>query len=217
MSICDCKRAVQFITLVCYTCITSFLWLPCVADADIIFSSYGFFYLLFFLAYSQPSQIGCLPHFHTCCGLSANLECRSEMYCAQLAENTGRKKSPKNSPSGHHRTTLSGCIFATKTRIDNRKKNLRSVYQFRAFQQILTGFASWLHYCSDVAHQRPTKLCTIFGRLLGWYTVYTFWGLLPPDGILLRVKCTLRSSLAFSCIDSSGRQPNFAAWYKEWN
>jgi len=32
----------------------------------------------------------------------------------RLAENTGCKKSP----SGHHRTTLSGYIFATKARID---------------------------------------------------------------------------------------------------
>ena len=32
----------------------------------------------------------------------------------------------KNSPSGHHRTTLSGYIFATKARIDNRKKLLNS-------------------------------------------------------------------------------------------
>jgi len=31
------------------------------------------------------------------------------------------KKSPK-SPSGHHRTNLSGSIFPTKARIDNRKK-----------------------------------------------------------------------------------------------
>jgi len=49
---------------------------------------------------------------------SANLECRSEICCARLAGNTGRKKSP----SGHHRTTLSGYIFATKAHIDNRKK-----------------------------------------------------------------------------------------------
>jgi len=28
---------------------------------------------------------------------------------------------------GHHRTTLSGYIFATKARIDNRKKNLLSI------------------------------------------------------------------------------------------
>jgi len=64
----------------------------------------------------------------------------------------------------------------------------------------------------------------IFGRLLGWYTIYTFLGLLPPGGILPRAKFTLRLSLAFSHIGSvtarhstSGRQPNFAAWYKEWN
>jgi len=49
----------------------------------------------FFLAYSQRSQIGCLPYFDTWCGLSVNLECRSEMCCMLIAENTGRKKSPK--------------------------------------------------------------------------------------------------------------------------
>jgi len=35
-------------------------------------------------------------------------------------------QDPKKSPSGHHRTTLSGYIFATKARIDNRKKILLS-------------------------------------------------------------------------------------------
>jgi len=34
--------------------------------------------------------------FHTWCGVSANLECRSETCCTWLAESTGRKKSPKN-------------------------------------------------------------------------------------------------------------------------
>ena len=36
------------------------------------------------------------------------------------------QKSRQKSPSGHHRTTLSGYIFTTKARIDNRKKNLLS-------------------------------------------------------------------------------------------
>ena len=36
------------------------------------------------------------------------------------------QKSRQKSPSGHHRTTSSGYIFATKVRIDNRKKNLLS-------------------------------------------------------------------------------------------
>jgi len=65
-----------------------------------------------------PRLISAAAYFGTWCGLSANLECRSEMCCARLAANTGRKKSP----SGHHPTTLSGCIFATKACIDNREK-----------------------------------------------------------------------------------------------
>ena len=81
-----------------------------------------FFFLCFFLTESQPSQIGCLPYFHTWCGPSANLECRSQMYCMRLSGNAACKKSP----SGHHRTTLSDHIFATKACIDNRKKNLLS-------------------------------------------------------------------------------------------
>ena len=48
------------------------------------FLSSSFFFI--FLTYSQPSQIGCLPYIHTWCSLSANLECRSEMCCTQLAE-----------------------------------------------------------------------------------------------------------------------------------
>ena len=38
----------------------------------------------------------------------------------------GTQKSRQKSPSGHHRTTLSGDIFATTACIDNRKKNLLS-------------------------------------------------------------------------------------------
>ena len=40
------------------------------------------------------------------------------MCCMRLAANTGRKSRQK-SPSGHHLTTLSGYIFATKACIDN--------------------------------------------------------------------------------------------------
>jgi len=60
---------------------------------------------------------GCQPYFDTWCGPSANLECRSEMCCMRLAGNA----EPKKSPSGHHRTTLSGHIFATKAYIDIKK------------------------------------------------------------------------------------------------
>jgi len=67
-----------------------------------------------------------VPYLHTQCGLSANLGRLSETCCTRLSGNTGRKKIAKNSPSGRHRTTLSGYIFATKARIDNRKNLLSS-------------------------------------------------------------------------------------------
>ena len=86
-------------------------------------------------------------------------------------------------------------------------------------QQISTGFASGLCYCSDVAQPKPTKLCTKFDHLLCWDTIYTFSGVLPRNGILPGAKFTLRPSFALSYIGSvtawhlrSGRQPNFAAF-----
>jgi len=63
-------------------------------------------------------------YFDTWCGPSANLECRFEMCCARLAGNAAPKKIAKKWPSGHHRTNLSGYIFATKSRINNRKNLL---------------------------------------------------------------------------------------------
>jgi len=107
------------------------------------------------------------------------------------------KSPPPKSPSGHHRTTLLGYIFATNAYIDNRKKIVKQQYllhmfsqygelrptsgwhcfvSFGALQQISTGFASWLRYCSDVTQGKPTKLCTMIDHLLGWYTIslYTF-------------------------------------------
>ena len=67
-------------------------------------------------------------------------------------------------------------------------------------QQISMGFGSWLHYCTDVAEWRSTKLCTMFGRVLGWYIIYTFFGALAPNRILLGAKFTLHPSLTFSYI-----------------
>jgi len=65
-------------------------------------------------------------------------------------------------------------------------------------QQISTGFASCLRYCSDVAHRRPTNLCT-FGCLLGWYIIYTLLGALASDRILPGAKFTLHATCK-SCV-----------------
>jgi len=62
-------------------------------------------------------------------------ECRSEMCCSRLAANTGRKKSRQNSSSGHHRTTSSGYICATKAHIDNPKKLVKQQYVLYMSQQ----------------------------------------------------------------------------------
>jgi len=108
----------------------------------IIFCSRGY-YLLSFFFFLFPrlfSVVGdwmstILPVFNTWCGRSANLECRSEMYCTWLAENTQRKNYAKKLPSVHHRTTLLGYIFATKAHIDNRKKLVKQQYLLQISSQ----------------------------------------------------------------------------------
>jgi len=45
-------------------------------------------------------------------------------HAARGSLKTQDAKIAKNSPSGHHRTNLSGYIFASKARINNRKKVL---------------------------------------------------------------------------------------------
>jgi len=62
--------------------------------------------------------------------------------------------------------------------------------------------ASLLHYCTDIAQRTSTKLCMMFGHLLGWYIIYTFCGLLPPNRILPAAIFILLPSRAFSYIGS---------------
>jgi len=44
-------------------------------------------------------------------------------------------KIAKTSPSGHHHTTLSGYIFATKAQVDNRKKTIKQQYLLHMIPQ----------------------------------------------------------------------------------
>jgi len=60
----------------------------------------SFFFLSFFLSFF-PRLISAAADWmstilHTWCGLSVNLECRSETCCARLAANTGRKNRQKS-------------------------------------------------------------------------------------------------------------------------
>jgi len=74
-------------------------WSPYVIRQTIIFLPCGL-YLSFFLFPRLISAVGdWIPYFHTWCGLSADLECMSEMCCTRLAENTERKKIAILAPS----------------------------------------------------------------------------------------------------------------------
>ena len=103
-------------------------------------------FFLFFLSSPNLSRhrldVYQLPYFHTWRGSRANLECRSERRCTQLTANAGPKNVAKKSPSGHHPTTLSGYIFATKACIDNRKKNLLSSNISSTWLPYVTGARS---------------------------------------------------------------------------
>jgi len=166
----------------------------------------------------------------------------SEMCCTRLAENTGRKSYAKIAicALSHYFVGLClrnwGICRQSEKIVNNNIYSTCSCNMVNfcpltaeicwggwAPQQISTVFASWLRYCTDFAQRRSTKLCTMFGRLLGWYTCIHFWGSCPVTEF-----CQLQNSLcvqvAFSCIGSVtarrwsiGRQPKFAAWDKEWN
>ena len=83
---------------ICSRITTCYLWPHIVMGRHLYFAALVSIFLLssFFLACSQRSDIGCLLYFHTWCGISANLKCRSEMCCTRLAEHTGRKNYEKN-------------------------------------------------------------------------------------------------------------------------
>jgi len=103
------------------------LWSHCGIAQTIIFLPCGFFLLLssFFPRLISAVADWVSAILLTWCGLSANSECRSEMCCTRLARNARRKKLPKIAiwtPS-HNFICY---IFATKARIDSRKKLLSS-------------------------------------------------------------------------------------------
>jgi len=103
---------------------------PCVRDADIIFLPSGFF---FYLSSFFPRLISAvadwmsaiLPHmvWPSVRILDAGLK-----RAARGSLKIQNAKNAKNSPSGHHRATLSGYITATEAHIDNRKELVKQQY-----------------------------------------------------------------------------------------
>ena len=79
-------------------------------------------------------------------------------------------KIAKKSPSGHHRTNLWGYIFATKARIDNRKKNLLSSSISPAHPHNMVNFGlsvaeiSWRVWGTPSEFQRVSRLGSVTAR-----------------------------------------------------
>jgi len=143
-----------------------------------IFVLWFFFYLLFSSPnLMQPSQIGCLPYFQTWCGLSANLECRSEMCCTRLAGNA----EPKKSPSGHLRTTLSVVSLQLRYVSTIRKKLIKQQYL--------------LHMSSQYGELRPTNRWDLFeslGHPCKFQRVSRLGSVTAPHSSIVGVSQTLR-------------------------
>jgi len=148
----------------------------------------------------------------------------------------------QKSPSAYryHQTALSAYIFVTKACIDNPKKLLNSNMSSTCPHNMLNvgplmaeigwwvlgtpenlnGFRvlAWLLHWRRATEVNQT-LHDVWPYPALVHYVYTL-GAFTPNGILPGAKFTLRPSLELSYIgsvtarhSSSGRQPNFAAWY----
>ena len=153
----------------------------------------------------------------------------------------------QNSPPGHHHTTLSGCIFTTKACTDNREKNLLNGNISSTCPHNMVNFGPLAAEIGLPVWGTPTNFngfCVLtlllnqrrsadvnqtlhdvwpsFG--LVHYT-YIFWGSCPLREFC---HCTVQNSLCVQVLhshigsvtarqSSSGREPNVAVWYKEWN
>jgi len=101
------------------------------------------------------------------------------MYCMRLAENTGRKKSPKFAiwvPSYKF-------VWLWQLRQSTIGKNLLNRNISSRCPHIMANFGrltAEIGLRCSLGHRRPTKLCTVFGHLLSWYTIYTFLGAFAP-------------------------------------
>ena len=103
------------------------LWSPYVIGQTIIFLPCSFFLLSFF-----PRLISAVGDWMSTILLHMawrycefRMQVWNLLHAARCKYST--QKSRQKSPSGHHRTTLSGCIFATKACIDNRKETCWTV------------------------------------------------------------------------------------------
>ena len=111
---------------------------------------------------------------------AARLKCSTQ----KIAKNSPKIRQKFAICRGHHRTNLSGCVFATNAHIDNQKKLVK--------QQCLP------HTSSQYGELRPTS---------GWVC----WDLLASLGHPCKFQQVSHFSSITARHSSSGHKPNFAA------
>jgi len=138
------------------------------------------------------------------------------------------QKIANNSPSGHHRTTLSGYIFATKACISNRKKLVKQQYVPHMCPQYgelrpTNGWGLFASLGHPSKFQRVLRLAFVtaatslngdqldFARCLvifwsGTLYIYIFWGSCPITEF-----CHVQNSLCVQLL----RSPTLAA-FEQW-
>jgi len=100
-----------------------------------------------------------IPYFPTWCGLSANLECRLEMCCRRLAENTERKNSLK---IRHLRTVAQFC-WAMSSRL-RRLGFVTAPMSFNGDQPKFANDVRPSHGLEHCIHFRGSYPSRIFAR-----------------------------------------------------
>jgi len=145
------------------------------------------------------------------------------MCCTRLAENAGRKIA-KNSPSVHHLTTLSGCIFLQLRHVSTIGKKLLNSNTSSTRPHNMANVGPLTAEIGSVVWSTPANFngfrvlpSLLQGRRSAEanQTLHDVWpspglvhyihlggGLLRPKGILPAAKFTLRPSFALSYIGS---------------
>ena len=121
------------------------------------------------------------PYYHTWCGLSANLECMSEMCSTRLAENTRPKKVAKN----RHLVTITQLCRA----ISSQPRHVLTIRKKLVKQQYLP------HMSSQYGELRPTSGLDPLASL----------------GHPCKFQRVSRLGSVTARHSNSGHQPNFAA------
>ena len=146
------------------------------------------------------------------------------------------QKWRKKSPSAHHRTTLSGCIFATQGMYRQSEKLIKQQYVIHMSHNMANFGLLTAEICSGVwgtpatfngfrvlpsllqrrrSLEASQTLHDVWSSPVLVHYIYIFGGCCPWQNF---ARCKIHFT-SKSCARHSrnGRQPNVVAWYKEWN